>query len=256
MIKTILIDDENKCLTTMRAILERYCPQVVIAATASNGVEGLKAIEKIQPDLIFLDIEMPIMSGLKMMEEIKEPNFQVVFTTAYDQYAINAFKFSALDYLLKPIDEQEVIAVIKKMEDKKNSTHDDSRLKILSEMMKNVELPTRHRKIALPSGEGFYIKSLNDIAYMEADGNYTKVFFSDKKMLLVSKQMGDFDEMLNAQFFFRIHKGFLINMDFVSEYMKADGGMVRLLTGAELPLARRRRDEFLALLELAYSRNH
>ena len=239
----------------MRVILETYCPEVSIVGTANNGEEGLLAIQTLQPDLVFLDIEMPVMNGFKMMENIENPNFKLVFTTAYDKYAVNAFKFSALDYLLKPIDEQEVVAVIQKISgSNSNKSEDQQRLKLMSDMMKNIQSPTRNRKIALPSGDGFHIKSLDNITHFEAEGNYTKVHFFNQKMLLVSKQIGDFDEMLKEQFFFRIHKGYVINMDFVSEYLKTDGGMIRLTDGKDLPIARRRRDEFLELLEIAFGR--
>jgi two-component system, LytTR family, response regulator len=244
-LKTIIIDDEEECLDVLQIILERHCPQVDIVARASNGLQGLKAILTHEPDLVFLDIEMPRMDGFQMLEAIETIDFTLVFTTAYDRFALRAFKFSAFDYLLKPIDEGEIMNTIQKIENRQ--TTQTERLSLLKDHYHTGEKPTSQR-IALAYSKGFQITEIQAIVSCESDGNYTKVYLNNNTKIMVIKPIGTLEEVLNeldAHAFFRIHRQHLVNLKFVKNYLNTEGGQIEMQDGRLLPLARNRREEFL-----------
>jgi two-component system, LytTR family, response regulator len=245
-LKAILIDDEDDCLDLMQIILEKHCPQVEVIARASNGLQGLKAIITHSPDIVFLDIEMPRMDGFQMLEALENIDFTLVFLTAYDRFAIRAFKFSAFDYLLKPVDEEEIIKTIQKVESRLDTQTE--RLRLLKDHYKPQEKPHAQR-IALSHSKGFQLVDVQAIVSCESDGNYTKVHVSNGSKVMVIKPIGSLEEVLTdseGEAFFRIHRQFLINLNYVKNYLNSDGGQIEMNDGRLLPLARNRKEEFMS----------
>lgn len=243
MIKALLIDDEPLCLDVLENDLQTHCPEVKILAKCDSAKEGLKAIKEHKPDLIFLDIEMPWMNGFEMLEVIDPINFEVIFTTAYDEFAVQAFRISAIDYLLKPIDKKDLIAAVKKVLDKQAPMLSKSQLDVL---MDNMNPTQSNQRVALPDKTGFEFVQIKDILYCEADGNYTCFYLENKKKKLISRPMKEVEKMLSDFNFCRIHNSFLINLDQTQRYVRGDGGYVEMVGGAVLNVARSKKDELLA----------
>jgi two-component system LytT family response regulator len=242
--RAIIIDDEQHCRNVAQKILEKYCPNIEIVATAEDGIEGLKMILKHEPDVVLLDIEMPRMNGFQMLEALgnEDLHFTLIFTTAYDKFAVQAFKFSAFDYLLKPIDEQELIAVVQKLERKSTPSTQIQHLK------KNLNPQTPFNKLTITTTRGITFIEIEDIIALEADSNYTKIFIQNGDMVLASKTLGHFDELLSEKpQFFRSHKQHIVNLTFIKEYIGGDMNEVVLKNGLRAKLARTRRDAFLEL---------
>ena len=244
--KAIIIDDEKHCVGYLQVLLQQHCPQVQVVATAGNGQEGLRVIQQYSPELVFLDIEMPVMNGFRMLEEIVEVPFQLIFTTAYDRYALRAFKFSALDYLLKPIDVQELKNAVNRC--KKGAATHVQQLSLLKNYV-NPKDAAMANKIAIPSLEGFIFLNLNDIVSCESESNYTKFHLVDRKDIIVSRTLGDVEDTLDGKGFFRIHKQYLINLTHIDKYVKGDGGYVVMSNHQTVSIARSRREDFIRLFE-------
>lgn len=244
--KTIIIDDEPHCVGYLHVLLVQHCPNVEVVATAANGQEGLSAIRQHNPELVFLDIEMPVMNGFQMLKELETIPFQIIFTTAYDRYALRAFKFSALDYLLKPIDPQELKNAV--FRSRKAFPIAQEQLSVLKNQLHH---PTAafSNKIAVPSQEGFSFLNLQDIVTCEAESNYTKFHLMGGKSLLISRTLGDVEDTLKEKGFFRIHKQFLINLQHIIKYVKGEGGYVVMSNNQLVSIARSRREEFVNLFE-------
>jgi len=243
MIRAILIDDEPLAVEVLGNDLKAYCPEVKVVATCNSAKEGLKAIKDHKPGLIFLDIEMPWMNGFEMLEVIENINFDVIFTTAYDQFAVQAFKISAIDYLLKPIDKEDLIGAVKKVVEKKDPHISKQHLDVL---MQNMAPSGENQRVALPSKNGFEFVLMQDILYCEADGNYTYFYMADKKRRLISRPMKEVEKMLNDPSFCRIHNSYLINLNQTQRYVRGDGGYVEMLDGTTLNVARSKKDELIA----------
>ncbi len=239
----IIIDDEKHCITTLAWTLKEYCPEVIISGTAQNGEEGLQLIKKIRPELVFLDVEMPILNGLDMLQKVDDFFFKVIFTTAYDKYAIKAIKMNALDYLLKPIDKDELMAAIRKAKDEKN-TISPLQVDNLHHIAKNKMVD----KIALSLSSGLQFINLKDLVRIEGDGNYCNFILSDNRKILLSKKLGDAEELLadNAEFF-RAHKSHIINLKYVDRYIRGEGGDIIMADGTNIALSRNKKEEFLEL---------
>jgi two-component system, LytTR family, response regulator len=246
MIQAILIDDEKNNRAALRKKIETHCPTITIVAECTNGVEGIAAITQHNPNVIFLDIEMPIMNGFTMLEALPKKDFEIIFTTAYNQYAINAIRFGAFDYLVKPVDVAELIAVVNKLSFK-SKTQNTERLSILSNQLQKKEnsIP---QKIAIATHQGLEIISTDSILYLEAIGNYTQIHFVEGKPLTASKTLKEFEDLLQNIGFFRIHNASLINVSCVKKYIKGDGGQIQLTNNIVLDVARRRKEELLLLL--------
>ncbi len=242
--KTIIIDDEPHCVGYLQVLLQQYCPQAQVVATACNGQEGINVIQHYGPELVFLDVEMPVMNGFRMLEELGEVPFQLIFTTAYDRYALRAFKFSALDYLLKPIDPQELKNAVGRSA--KSQRPHPQQLAMLESHLHHPEAALSN-KIAIPSLDGFQFLHLDDIVTCEAESNYTTFHLRDGKHLLVSRTLGDVEETLKGRGFFRIHKQFLINLKHIEKYVKGDGGYILMSNLQQVSIARSRREEFVML---------
>ena len=247
MLQAILIDDEKNNRDALRKKLAANCSSITIVAECSNGIEGIAAIKTHQPDIIFLDIEMPHMNGFTMLEQLPDKNFEIIFTTAYNQYAINAIRFGAFDYLVKPVDVAELVAVTQRISAKKQDHNKTERLNIILEQLTagNKIIP---QKIAVATQEGLEIVPIASIIHMEAVGNYTQIYFTSGKPLLASKTLKDFEDLLQGSGFFRIHNASLVNMVFVKKYIKGDGGQIQLTNDFILDVARRRKDELMEML--------
>ena len=242
MITAIIIDDEAKGRLALREKLSHYCPQVQLQAEASNGQEALLMIQQLKPQLIFLDIEMPRMNGFEMLNALPEKNFHVIFTTAYDQYAIKAIKYAAFDYLLKPIDIEELKIAVEKIAGKENN-----QTKTQAEFLKqNLEHPKKPlNKLAIPTLEGLLFYDLRDIIYLEANSNYTNIFFSNTPKITASKTLKEFEELLPQESFFRPHHSYIINLNYIKRYIRGDGGQIELQNGMFVDVSRRKKEEFL-----------
>jgi len=248
MLKTILIDDELHCVETLRYELQLNCPEVEIVDTASSGQEGIQKIQEIKPDLVFLDIEMPRMSGFEMLRQLEPLDFRVIFVTAYDQYALQAFRFAAADYLLKPVMSDQLKDAVGRVAEKSVSTV-DAKIQ-LEALLFNLRDGFKSPRIALPSGRGIDFVDAAQIMYCTAESNYTHVILADGKKYTLSKTLKDVEQMLENLDFFRIHQSHLINFTYLQRYMRDDGGYVVMRDGTSIPIAKRRKEEFLAKMKL------
>jgi two-component system LytT family response regulator len=236
----IIIDDENHCIKTLTNLLETNFPLVNILASCHESPKAYDLINRYHPDFIFLDIEMPFLNGFDLLSKFEQINFDVIFTTAYDSYAIKAIKYSALDYLLKPIDKEDLASALDKIERKKSSI---SKAQVqMATAVHNKQLPDT---IALPTADGLSFASVGDIVYCEADGGYTRFYMADSSEILLSKTLGDVDELLGDYDFYRIHHSSLINLKQVKKYIRGEGGEVVMSNGKYLAVARTRKTDFL-----------
>ena len=252
MHKAIIIDDEPKGRLALKQKLADYCPDVNVIAEADNGPEGIFLIEFHKPAIIFLDIEMPRMNGFEMLSEIEEKNFHIIFTTAYDQYAIKAIRFAAFDYLLKPVDIEELQAAVKKVKtvgslaEKATASNTARQVELLKQ---NMEQPKRQlHKLAVPALDGLFFYDINEIVQLEANSNYTNIYFKNKSKIIASKTLKEFEEILPEDIFFRAHHSHIINLHFIKRYIKGDGGQIEMQNGNYVDVSRRKKDEFLKII--------
>jgi two-component system, LytTR family, response regulator len=242
MLTAIIIDDERRSRNTLRQKLLQHCPEVEIVAECENGEEGIKCIEEKAPAIVFLDVEMPRMNGFTMLQQVQHRNFELIFITAYDHYAIRAIKFSALDYLVKPIEIKDLCQAIDRVKEKKQQTAPNQRLELL---LQNLDQKKQERfRIAVPTNSGLQFIRIEHIIYLEAQDNYTHIFLNDRKYM-VSRTLKDFEDMLPAETFLRIHNSHIINKNFAEKYIRGDGGQVVLSNGVVLDIAKRKKTEFL-----------
>lgn len=246
MYKTLIIDDEKGCRDTLMELLKNH-PQINIIGQASSIKEAEKLILELQPQLLFLDIEMPGGNGFELLEKFNPINFDIIFTTAFDQYAIKAIKYSALDYLLKPIDINELRESVGRFTSKK---HDQNLLNNqFKTLLSNISEESSQQKIAVPDGEGINFIKIKNIIRFQSEGSYTYMFTADKpKPVLISKPMGEYQEMLTNEQFIRVHRSHLINLQHVTKYVKSDGGYAVMSDGAKVEVARRKKTEFTEAL--------
>ncbi|WP_128546393.1 LytR/AlgR family response regulator transcription factor [Larkinella soli] len=241
----IIVDDEKHCRDVLSLLLQRYCPQIQLLASCVDGAEGLQAIEMHRPDIVFLDIEMPGMSGFELLEACRFTRFDVIFTTAYNEYAIKAIRHNALDYILKPIDKDELVQAVQKAE-REQSARSSARIESFVEYLSRQKMGDR---IALPTLEGLQIINSEEIYYCESDGGYTRFFLTNGKVILISKTLKEVEDVLEAKGFCRVHHGYLINVRYVQRYIRGDGGEVIMENNKNIPVSRNKKQEFLSLLE-------
>ncbi len=245
MIKAVIIDDEKNALEVLEMQLNQFCKQVAIVAICVGGKEGIKAIKELQPDIVFLDIEMPHVNGFDVLEQTKNYNYKVIFTTAYDQFAIKAFKFSAIDYLLKPIDIVDLKNAVAKFQDGNSNSNLDEKFKVLlSQYSQNANFPS---KIMLPVGNMMEFFNVDDILRVESDSNYSHIFLLDKRKLTLSKTLKEVEENLKGIPFFRIHQSYLINANHVLKAVKGENAYVVMIDGTSITISRNRKEEFFEL---------
>jgi len=211
----ILIDDEKNSRESLRKKIETHCPTVSILAECANGIEGLSAINQFHPEIVFLDIEMPHMNGFTMLEQLAERDFDLIFTTAFNQYAINAIRFSALDYLVKPVDVSELVQAVSRVIEKPNKIHNQQQLDILQQFFRQQK--SAPDRIAVAVNSGLEIIQLSQILYLEAEGNYTNIHLFESRPLLSSKTLKDFEDILPESQFCRIHNASLVNIQYIKK---------------------------------------
>jgi two-component system, LytTR family, response regulator len=247
MIKAILIDDEIHCLDSLSMLIAEYCPDIEVIDQCPSAKKGLLAIEKTKPDIVFLDIEMPIMNGFELLEHFQESAFAVIFTTSYDQYAIKAIRFSALDYLLKPIDPKELVSAVKKITAQK-SYFTKEQFNILIDQVKNK--PSGFLKIALPTAQGFELILADQILKCEADDNYTHIHCKNKTRITACRSLKEIEEQLSVfEFFIRVHHSYLVNLNEIHRYVRGEGGYLIMSDTSIVDVSRSRKDLLLKKLQ-------
>ena len=245
ILRAILVDDELSSLQNLRQKLEEYCPRVKIIAAVQNPEEAIPLIQGACPDLVFLDIKMPRMSGFRMLEELGNCDAEIIFTTAYNQFAIDAIRISAFDYLLKPLSIPDLQnAVGRLLPDASRYTQE--RLNVLRQSMR--EDKAKENKIAIPTNTGLEFVMIKDILRVESSSNYSRIYLSGGQNLLVTKLLKDFEEILLPHGFFRVHKSHLINLGYIRKYIRGDGGQIVMENGDMVDVARRKKEEFLSLI--------
>ena len=240
MIKAVLIDDEISNLENLTILLENHCPQVAIVAKAQNLMDALDVIEKHSPNLVFLDIQLGDKTGFDVLKQLPSRNFEVVFVTAFDKYGIQAVKFAALDYLLKPIDIEELILAVDKAEHKLATQSQSSQLDFLLQQL--IKPETILRKIALQMQSEIRYVNLSDIIRCEADNTYTQFFLSNGEKILVSKSLKEYSDLLQPNGFLRTHQSHLVNPKYVKSWLREDGGILLLLSGEKIPVSKPNKD--------------
>jgi len=243
MIRCVLIDDESNSLEMMEWLLKTYCPQVTIEAMCNAADKGIEAINKYRPDVVFLDIEMPYMNGFDMLEQFDKLFFDVVFCTAYDQFALKAFKYSALNYLLKPVDPDDLKETIRRLEERR-SVPSRQQIEVLLQNIRQTTKPAVQR-IALSTNDGMIFAATQEILYCQAESNYTTVVLTGGKKIMVSKVLKDIDEALAGPDFFRVHNSYLINLNHIRKFVRGEGGYVIMEDGTNISISRSRRQEFM-----------
>lgn len=241
-LKSIIVDDEPKSRHNLRNLLQEYCPQVEIVGEAAMATEALKLIKQQAPDLIFLDIEMPCGSGFDLLKSLNSQNLEVIFVTAFDKYGIQAVKFCAIDYLLKPIDIFELSKAVEKAQSQISRKKENLRL---VELVANLVRPEDEKRIALPLADKIEFIAINQIIRLEADGNYTRIFVEGKKEYLVCKTLKEYQEILEHHNFLRTHQSHLINCRKIAAYIKTDGGYISMTDGSSVPISRQKREEVM-----------
>ncbi len=244
MIRAILIDDEKNSIEMLEWLLANYCPDVSILATCSSAEEGIQMIHKYQPDVVFLDIEMPKMNGFDMLEKIGNITFEIVFTTAYDHFAVRAFKYAALNYLLKPIDPDELKLTVGRLSTKKAAPGKEQMDLLFQHLLqKNNQV----ERIALSTNDGLLFVQTRNITYCKAESNYTQVALMDGQKILVARTLKEIDETLSGKDFFRIHNSYLVNLNHISKFVRDDGGYIIMPDGCQIGISRNKKEEFFQL---------
>lgn len=243
MIKAILIDDEGHCLDTLSILMSDYCPEVEIMEKCLSAKQGLLAIEKYKPEMVFLDIEMPVMNGFEMLEQLGDIPFAIIFTTSYDQYAIKAIRVSALDYLLKPIDPKELIDAIHKVKTQ-NRLPLTEQFQMLMNSVKHKE--TNFNKIAIPTSDGYELIPAKELVRCEASDNYTHLFLKNKRRIIACRTLKEMEEqLLDFSNFLRVHHSHLVNLNEVIKYIRGEGGYLIMSDGSTINVSRTRKDNLM-----------
>lgn len=240
--RALLIDDETKSRTTLCSFLSKYCPSIEIVGEADGVKKGLESITLLAPDVLFLDIEMNDGTGFDLIEQLPKINLEIIFVTAFNQYAIKAFRYSAIDYLLKPVNPEELIQAVAKLSDESRISEIEQKIEAL---MSN---KTSIQKIAIPSMEGIRLEEVSNISYCESDNYYTHIHLTSGEKLLVSKTLKEYDTILSEEGFFRIHQKYLVKVSEIRTYSKSDGGFVTLNDGTHLTVSRRKKDDLMKVL--------
>ncbi len=243
-LKTVIVDDEQDAVEFINSIIGEYCTSLEVVAKANNIVQGVAAITDNKPDLVFLDVEMPNGNGFDLLAQFPEKDFDVIFITAFNHYAIKAIKFSAVDYILKPININEFIEAVNRVVKKRSEkhSHGNENLKILMENLR-ISPPSR---LAIPTADGMEYLNPREIIRIEADRSYSWFYLNGGRKILVSKHLKEFQEMLSDRHFFRSHNSHLINLKYVKKYIRKEGGYIEMTDSVIIPVSRNRKDLFLA----------
>lgn len=246
-LNALIIDDEEHCREALEHLIKDDFPEIRLVEVCTNPKDGITAIIKHDPDLVFLDVEMPGMTGFELLQQLPEINFDLIFSTAYDKYAVRAFKASALDFLLKPVDKDALTASLAKIRAKQKKLSPLKQLEVLYENIKQSH--DAFKKIVVPTITGFEYVNVKDIIRLESDSNYTTLFFNNQTKVFVAKTLKDFEEILAEHHFFRVHNSHLINLRFMKRYVRGEGGTAIMEDGKEVEISRRRKEEFLKALQ-------
>ena len=246
--KAILVDDEPVGIRTLKKLLELNCPEIEILATYTDAVSAMNKLEEVQPDVIFLDIQMPGKSGLDMLADICEKKFEVIFVTAHNQYILQALQLSAVDYLMKPVDEDRLVEAVQRVKRRLNKNMSAENTETLLHNI-NKASSLMDMRICLPTLKGYTIVKLEDIIYCEAQRSYTIFRLANGKSVMTSKPLFDYDRLLVGTTFLRIHKSFLVNLMHIKEYVRGQGGTVVMTNGMEIEVSRRKKELFLSTLK-------
>lgn len=243
-IRCILVDDEPLSLATLEELLRKYCPSVVVEGKAVNPIQGAELARELNPDLVFLDIEMPFGNAFDMLDKLEPVTFEVIFVTAFNEYALKAFRYSAADYLLKPINIEELQEAVGKIERRIGEKNVNTRIASLLENLN--QGPGPFKKISLPTTEGFIVEDIDNIMYLHAEGSYTYIHLKDNQKILVSKHLKEFEDMLPELNFCRIHHSSIININYVKKYFKGRGGEVEMQDGETILISTRKKSDFFS----------
>lgn len=245
-IKSIIVDDEKHGRENLAGILKQYCPEIELLGEANSVESAISLVQEFNPDLIFLDIEMPRANGFQLLEHFKDFRFEVIFVTAYGNYAIKAIRFSAADYILKPINFHDLKAAVEKVAERIQQKQENLRMK---QLVYNLSQPQNPR-IGLPTGDRIEFIEVGKIIRCQGEGNYSHIFFDGNKPLLVAKTLVEFEDLLGEYSFFRVHKTHLVNLKHVVAYLKTDGGTLQLSNGDTVTISRRRKEEVQKMLKV------
>jgi two-component system LytT family response regulator len=244
-INAILIDDEKNNRIALHKLIEKFCPQVTVIAECDSVDSAIAAIESQKTDVVFLDVEMPGKNGFDLLAHYNyHCPFDVIFTTAYSQYAVKAFKFSALDYLLKPVDPEDLVRAVHKLAIKKSDEIKNKQFELLEQKIGNKDLSKK--QLAISTLEGIYFASLDEIIHVDADSSYTKIYITTGEKIMSSKPLKYFEELLEDYDFVRVHQSHIINLKHIRRYVRGDGGQVVMMNGTEIEVSRRKKDDLLA----------
>ena len=246
MYRAIIIDDIDNSRITLMHDLEKHCPQIKIIGEADSVVTGIAIIEERKPDVVFLDIQLGDGTGFDILERMENIDFHVIFTTALDSYGIKAIKFSALDYLLKPIDTDELVEAVKKLDNKQRKDEFNGSINLLLENIKNIQ--TTNKRIALNSADKIHMIYINDIIRCESQGSYTIFHLVNKEQIVATRNLKEYEQLLEEYSFIRVHHSHLINFNFLKEYIKKDGGYAIMTDHAQVPVSFRKRSNLLDMI--------
>ncbi len=250
-LKTILVDDEPRGLTSMQKLLQLNCEQVEIIACCSNAAEATDAITLLQPDLVFLDIAMPEANGFDLLHNLPAINFEIIFVTAHSNYMTQAFRFSAVDYLLKPVDDELLREAVKRVEKKVVEKTSGQNMETF---LHNIQHKggSQKMKLCIPSVKGFQVVQIQDIIYCEASSNYTNFHFTTRPTICASKPIHEYEELLKDCNFIRTHKSFMVNLEHVKEYLRGEGGTIILSNNHQVEVSRRKKDMLMTRMKEYY----
>ena len=244
-LKAIIVDDEFNALKLLKITLNKYCPQIEIVGSTQSPVEAIELIKQTEFDILFLDIQMPKLTGFQLLKKLEIINFDIIFTTAYDQYAIEAFKINASNYLLKPINVEDLKNAVQKVIEQKQTEET-----VLLEMLKNIKASNEFNdvRISIPFNKGIEFLKVKDIIYCKSDNNYTHIYLSDGTSRFISKTLKIIENKLPKPMFYRPHNSFVINLDYVTKFYKSDGGYLEMSNGDKIRIARNKKDDIINLL--------
>ncbi len=244
-INAIIVDDEKNNRIALHKLIEKFCPQIKVIAECESVDSAITSVEATPTDVVFLDVEMPGRNGFDLLAHFDyQCPFDVIFTTAYSQYAVKAFRFSAIDYLLKPVDPEELVRAVHKLSVKKSVEVKNKQFELLEQKINNKDLGKKH--LAISTLEGIYFASLDEIIHVDADSSYTKIYLTTGDMIMSSKPLKYFEELLEDYDFVRVHQSHIINLKHIRRYVRGDGGQVIMMNGTEIEVSRRKKDDLLA----------
>lgn len=250
-IKTVLVDDEPRGLSALQKLLQYNCPEVEIAAMCSSADEAKETISQLKPGLVFLDIAMPEKNGFDLLHEIGTPGFEIIFVTAHNDFMMQAFRFSCVDYLLKPVEDELLSEAVSRAAKRIEEKSANNNLETLMYNLQNKE-GGQKLKICITSLKGFQVVKISEILYCEAAGNYTNFHFENGKIICASKPIHEYEALLEDCGFVRIHKTFLVNLEHIKEYRRGEGGSVIMNNDDELEVSRRKKEFFLGKMREFY----